>query len=126
MTALWVPPAVLLRTATLIIAATSLPQETLGDKPKTLVDVIPFEPSVEGIAFWLLDEALGQLNDETWDEVKQTIKDSWTQRIDPYKDDWASNRALDPFWHSGGYNLSKSDTDIKILYGYQEIGRAHV
>ena len=43
-----------------------------GSKKRTLVEVLPFEPSVEGIGFWLLDKALEEIGNETWAEVKQS------------------------------------------------------
>ena len=76
-----------------------------GSKKRTLVEVLPFEPSIEGISFWLLDKALDEIGNKTWAEVKQSIKDSWAEEIDPYKDDWASNKALEPYWESDHYNL---------------------
>lgn len=44
-------------------------------KKRTLVEVLPFEPSVEGIGFWLLDKALDEIGNETWAEIKQSVKD---------------------------------------------------
>ena len=95
-----------------------------GSKKRTLVEVLPFEPSVEGISFWFLDKALDEIGNETWDEVKQSIKDSWAEEIAPYKDDWASNKALEPYWESGHYNLILNKSDTTIIVSYQ--GREHL
>lgn len=95
-----------------------------GSKKRTLVEVLPFEPSVEGIGFWLLDKALDEIRNETWAEVKQSIKDSWAEEIDPYKDDWASNKALEPYWESGQYNLTRNQSDTTIIVSFQ--GQEHL
>ena len=95
-----------------------------GSKKRTLVEVLPFEPSVEGIGFWLLDKALDEIGNETWAEVKQSIKDSWAEEIDPYKDDWASNKALEPYWYSGEYNLTRNQSDTTIIVSFQ--GQEHL
>ena len=88
-------------------------------KKRKLVEVLPFEPSMEGIGFWLLDKALDEIGNETWAEVKQSIKDSWAKKIDPYKDDWASNKALEPYWESGQYDLTLSYSDATVVHSYQ-------
>ena len=93
-------------------------------KKRKLVEVLPFEPSMEGIGFWLLDKALDEIGNETWAEVKQSVKDSWAKEIDPYKDDWASNKALEPYWESGHYNLTLNKDDLTIIVSYQ--GREHL
>ena len=93
-------------------------------KKRTLVEVLPFEPSVEGIGFWLLDKALEEIGNQTWAEVKQSVKDSWAEKIDPYKDDWASNKALEPYWERGHYNLILNKDDLTVVISYQ--GREHL
>ena len=93
-------------------------------KKRKLVEVLPFEPSVEGVSFWLLDKALDEIGNETWAEVKQSIKDSWAEEIDPYKDDWASNKALEPYWYSGQYNLTRNQSDTTIIVSFQ--GQEHL
>ena len=95
-----------------------------GSKKRKLVEVLPFEPSVEGVSFWLLDKALDEIGNETWAEVKQSIKDSWAEEIDPYKDDWASNKALEPYWYSGEYNLTRNQSDTTIIVSFQ--GQEHL
>ena len=95
-----------------------------GSKKRKLVEVLPFEPSVEGIGFWLLDKALDEIGNQTWAEVKQSVKDSWAKKIDPYKDDWASNKALEPYWYSGYYNLTLNDANTTIIVSFQ--GQEHL
>ena len=89
-----------------------------ADRPKKLVDVLPFT-SVEEAGFWLLDQALDEIGNEGWDKVKQSVKDAWAEESDPYADDWASNNSLSPYWHGGSYDLSKSNGGTKIVYSFQ-------
>ena len=111
--------ALLLAISAAILSALSNAEAAESKKNRTLVEVLPFEPSVEGIGFWLLDKALEEIGNETWAEVKQSVKDSWAQEIDPYKDDWASNKALEPYWESGYYNLTLNQSDATIIVSYQ-------
>ena len=89
-----------------------------AERPKKLVDVLPFT-SVEEAGFWLLDKALDEIGNEGWDKVKQSVKDAWAEESDPYADDWASNNSLSPYWHGGSYDLSKSNGGAKIVYSFQ-------
>ena len=116
--------ALLLAISAAVLSALPNAEAAESKKNRMLVEVLPFEPSVEGIGFWLLDKALEEIGNETWAEVKQSIKDSWAEEIDPYKDDWASNKALEPYWERGHYNLTLNKDDLTVVYSYQ--GREHL
>ena len=116
--------ALLLSISAAILSALPNAEAAASKKNRTLVEVLPFEPSVEGIGFWLLDKALEEIGNETWAEVKQSVKDSWAEEIDPYKDDWASNKALEPYWEIGQYNLTLNKDDLTVVVSYQ--GREHL
>lgn len=116
--------ALLLAISAAILSALPNAAAAESKNNRTLVEVLPFEPSVEGISFWLLDKALDEIGNKTWSEVKQSVKDSWAEEIDPYKDDWASNKALEPYWERGHYNLILNKDDLTVVYSYQ--GREHL
>ena len=116
--------ALLLAISAAILSALPNAEAAESKKNRTLVEVLPFEPSAEGIGFWLLDKALDEIGNETWAEVKQSIKDSWAKEIDPYKDDWASNKALEPYWLQGLYGLTLNKDNLTVVYSYQ--GKEHL